>query len=401
MVKCFRPVLMFIFLLFSQCRLDHDKQQKKGLVDDRLFHHGSNVSVASEYPTVFILGSLKSGSSSMYAHLTKHPKLCGGQHKEPGYFKMTGGGDFSYDHGKLAYRSNYEYNKNCVPRNGEGCMDVRKCKNVPGARFIDGTAMMHQMPVVMERMVEAFTEEERKSLKFVVLLREPVARDYSLYSHASRKHLDRGLSFAKLFTLTELMEKTEFSNSTHKTIEHFFLDYLDEVSTFLTVFQRDQIFILNSDLVFSEGPSVMKRLASFLGINMIDAWKVAFPRDDHQSAIELQHPKCSPLHVPLLDCALRDELIEKNKPLNKKLYQWMQTVGPRPLTEPFFPPYNDTKTASMACSPNARLSYNLLIEDCLKRLDNAVHCTCGGHFLDCEIKRVCSLQTRNISELIL
>jgi len=40
---------------------------------------------------VMIIGAMKSGTSSLYDHLTRHPEICGGKLKEPEYFSLQMG----------------------------------------------------------------------------------------------------------------------------------------------------------------------------------------------------------------------------------------------------------------------------------------------------------------------
>lgn len=340
--------------------------------DRWLRQEGSPIPVASQYPTVFVLGAMKSGSSSMYSLLTKHPKLCGGQKKEPGYFKRSGGGEFSWDEGKFAYRRNYEFNRHCDPRNTQGCMDVKKCIGHNDTRFVDGTAMLHTMSTIVERMEKSYIAADREQLRFIVLLREPVSRDYSLFSHACRRILDRGFSFAKLKTFDERLAK--------ESKGHFFGNYLDELKEFEKLFRRDQIFVVNSDAVFKDSPEVMRDIAQFLDLPFISDWNIPFPQDDHQSAIEIDYPDCTPQHVPELDCQLRDYLIEHYAAKNANLTDYMYLHGPRPRSEPAFIPFSD-KVKSMKCNTNARKAYNKLISDCLHDRKNPQKCSCGGTFL--------------------
>ena len=53
-------------------------------------------------------------------------------------------------------------------------------------------------------MFEFYTKEERNKLKFIVFLREPVARDYSWYQQVMRVTLTYGTKFKDILTYKEM-----------------------------------------------------------------------------------------------------------------------------------------------------------------------------------------------------
>ena len=119
-------------------------------------------------PTIFVSGVQKGGSSSLYELMVQHPQLCGGTHKENHFFDHPD----NYALGTEYFRDMYQ--------------NV-KCDKVAGTHFIDGTPILHY-PSVWQRIYDTYSEkpELRDSLKFIVLLREPVSRDYSWYEHTTR-----------------------------------------------------------------------------------------------------------------------------------------------------------------------------------------------------------------------
>ena len=122
-------------------------------------------------PTVFIIGVQKGGSSSLYQLMVQHPQLCGGAHKENHFFDHPD----NYEKGTPYFKAMF--------------FD-EKCDGKAGTHFLEGTPILHY-PSVWQRIYDTYSEipQIRDKLKFIVMLREPVARDYSWYEHMTRTGL--------------------------------------------------------------------------------------------------------------------------------------------------------------------------------------------------------------------
>ena len=119
-------------------------------------------------PTIFIVGSQKGGSSSLYELLVEHPQICRGLRKELHYFDHSS----NYAQGTEFYRRLFQN---------------PKCDGAVGAHFVDATPIIHD-PSTWQRIYDTYNSSKnvRDNLKFIVLLREPVSRDYSWYQHRTR-----------------------------------------------------------------------------------------------------------------------------------------------------------------------------------------------------------------------
>jgi hypothetical protein len=129
-------------------------------------------------PSIFIVVAQKGGSSSLYDLMANHPLLYKGHSKESQYFHSS-----NYkEKGTTFYKRQFSKST---------------CDTKNGTKYIDGTPILHQdrghVPAgesVWDKIYATYSENVslRNSLKFIVLLREPVSRDFSWYQHSIRNH---------------------------------------------------------------------------------------------------------------------------------------------------------------------------------------------------------------------
>ena len=302
---------------------------------------------ASEHrvPTVFLLGSQKGGSSSLYEVLIRHPGLCGAVYKEPNYFltNAAAGRDLSW------YLSLFK---------------DPKCLKSPSKAFIDGSCMLHGLDAALPVLNASYSSAQLQSLKFIVLLREPVARDYSWYKHRTRAHLSKGSNstFAAIKTYGECFSSAEHNASFHLPFVgrcHTRGNYAQQLKVFSRYFRRDQILVLNSELLFNNSVTLMPAIAEFLGVRPSSLWAPPFPRLDHVDA-SIRNPGCVLRWVPQLDCSTRDSLATFYRGKNADLEKWItDTQAQAPRSEPPFVPFGDAFKA-VPCVEDARAEYNKL-----------------------------------------
>eukprot|EP00286_Rhodomonas_abbreviata_P014137 CAMPEP_0181317656 /NCGR_PEP_ID=MMETSP1101-20121128/16589_1 /TAXON_ID=46948 /ORGANISM="Rhodomonas abbreviata, Strain Caron Lab Isolate" /LENGTH=246 /DNA_ID=CAMNT_0023425073 /DNA_START=1337 /DNA_END=2074 /DNA_ORIENTATION=+ len=155
----------------------------------------------TSWPRVFLLGVQKAGTSSLSTVLLQHPQICGGIHsqrydgegnlraaKEQHFFGVSGVG-----HGK-AYLRRYAANPDC---------QVLERVDTPVFGF-DGTPSMICDQQAQKQMKKLIPAEIHDELRFIVVLREPVARDLAWHNH--RRF--RGFLHPNTTTYKEVVEKT-------------------------------------------------------------------------------------------------------------------------------------------------------------------------------------------------
>ena len=285
--------------------------------------------------------------------------MCGGIHKEPHFF------DHMYDFNSTRTRFDYM----------ELFPHAVKCKKRQDSRYIDGTTIMARMNTVIGRMAEVmithnnkililiinklYTAEEKKKLKFIVILREPVARDYSWYCQVMRDRLAAGTKFIDMDTFMEADHKGLSEKITHI---HRAGRYVDQLSSYMKYFKRDQLLVLSSSAIFKNSSKVMDSVAKFLDIEKIDKWNGPFPHDDHLGESKfIGLVDCVVNHIPSLDCQFKEELGKYYQPYNEKLYKWLEdTKNVTSKWEPDFVKFGDT-WSNVACVKNSREAYNKII----------------------------------------
>ena len=306
-------------------------------------------------PSIFILGAQKGGSSSLFEFLIEHPILCRGVKKELHFFD---------DHKKYGWQTGNMPSKSDYMKLFPGDPDCVK-KDVH-YRYIDATTMLHVMDTISKWMYEFYTPEERSELKFIAILRDPVARDFSWYQQVARDQLggdpsqrSGGGEECVAFNMMNTMREADMLHARHIRRSG---RYAEQLGNFTTYFRRDQLFVLSSQTLFRNTSTVMDALSQFLGVEKVKRWDEAMPHDDH-----LGHKSwtdivdCMLEHIPKLDCSFRDELARYYEPYNAKLYEWLRET--RAAASPYEPPFHQFGDAykSIPCVADARAEYNALI----------------------------------------
>jgi Sulfotransferase domain len=288
-------------------------------------------------PKIFIVGVQKGGSSSLFELMIQHPLLCGGTHKESHFFDKLD----NYNKGTDYYKSLY--------------VD-KKCSKNTESRYIDGTPMIHYTNV-WERIYNTYqgVPDVRDNLKFIVLLREPVSRDYSWYQHAVRTDLRVGLKFSDVKTIQELYKG---SSSDHRKGR-----YLEQLEAFVKYFRRNQILIISSVAIFQNTQEIVEKIRAFIDVPRDESFTKPLPHDAHLGRIEKEGlAECVIDHIPQLDCSVRDRMGAYYEPLNLKLYEWIEaTKGDADPNEPAFWPLFDSYNA-LSCVNDSRAVFNKVLE---------------------------------------
>lgn len=289
-------------------------------------------------PDIFIIGVQKGGTTSLHDILLGNGEICGFGSKEKHFF----------DHNSLWFRGYDNY-----------LSSFKKC--TPGKITIDATPMF-AVESVPKRIKETYSKSSLSKLKFILILREPISREFSAFQHRLRacseliketvpvydrafanyscSLVHRNVSSVNTSLAFDAIAFREYYQLGHLKIRDS--DYIRHLNNWLSVIKRQQLFILNMKTMILNSSDTMQRLQVFLGIKTGWGSNVRFPRDNNSSDMNA-----------ILDCETFDEL--------KALY-WYQNYTEnlfaivnsplKPPSEPPFPEFEDTRIKCIETRPN-------------------------------------------------
>ena len=305
-----------------------------------------------------------------------HPQLCEGERKETHFF----GGNYEnlVEEGKKFKAIKAEY---------FGLFTDKKCNGIEGSSFVDGTPVLHQAYWAAKNINAMYSQLGLKDkMKFIVMLREPISRDFSWYQHHMRQYLTghktgkgyvaslkgsiKGIKTFKETWEAEIKAVKKGKKERNDVDNDIGGDYITQLQEFMKYFRRDQILIFNSNYMFKHTHDAMEAIRVFLGIQPWVKWKTdPFPHDDHLgSTNNSDDPECVFKHIPKLDCSFRDLMYSHYEKNNKLLDTWMeetQTKGLAPPSEPLFESFGKTHL-NISCVENARAELDAIIETDIK-----------------------------------
>ena len=243
-------------------------------------------------PDFIIIGTQKGGTTYLYDELVKQPGFAAARTKEIHFF------DAYYDRGRGWYRAFF-------PRKAarRGTPPMLTGEASPSYLFHPHAA----------RRASVTTPKA----KYIVLLRDPVARAYSHYHHEVRLGFEE-LSFAEAVAQEaarlagELERMRDDDNYTSQPLMHYSYlargRYLEQLQTWQRYFGRDQLLVLSSEQLQRDTPATIRRVGEFLGLK------------DWQPVPSIT-PKIFP--YPKLDPVVQQRLADYFAPHNRALFDYL------------------------------------------------------------------------------
>lgn len=181
-------------------------------------------------PNLFIVGAMKSGTTSLHAYLDAHPDIYMSEEKEPGYFVP----EINRTRTEDEYLALFSPGAGCRFR-GESSTHYTKLPTYAG---------------VPER-IRQFAPEAR----IIYIMRNPIERTISHYWHAVR---DIYLGRERLGIVEAIRKRVEYSAYSH---------YAMQLQAFLAVFPRERVHCLTLESLQSDPHSELARLYAWLGLD--------------------------------------------------------------------------------------------------------------------------------------
>ena len=206
-------------------------------------------------PDFVIIGAQKSGTTSLYDFVVRHPEIASATIKELRYFSHL------HKFGELWYRSNFPINLS------------RYNYFFQTSKRFTGEASPHYLfwQIVPNRMKEILPD-----VKLIVILRNPVDRAYSHY-HMALRIYNESLSFEKAIELEEercARIKQLLSNDPYIIPKYYFTHtylangvYVDQLENWFRYYDRERFLILTTE-DFRENPQqTLDQIFNFLGVH--------------------------------------------------------------------------------------------------------------------------------------
>jgi len=200
-------------------------------------------------PNFFIVGAAKAGTTTLYTELNAHPEIYMPANKEPMFFSS----DEKYNNGLSWYSDTFFRNSGAKPARGEATPHY-----------------LYWADKVAPRLREHFRLDE---LRFIAVLRDPVARAYSWYWNMVRDG-NESLDFRK--ALAEEPARLRENNDSLRRRGSMIYGYLrggmyaDQLRHFFDLFPRQNFLILLQDDLNANYDQAFDRIFAFLKVSKPD-----------------------------------------------------------------------------------------------------------------------------------
>lgn len=248
-------------------------------------------------PDFIVIGAQRSGTTSLYNYLLKHPCVLPILRKEPHFF------DINFHRGIHWYRAYFPLHWQ------KQRLQARLVQNV-----LSGEASPYYVfhPRVPERLYNTLP-----AIKLIALLRNPVDRAYSHFQHEVRRGRET-LSFSEAIAKEKsrlggeekrlLREEAYYSYNHHRFSYVARGVYMDQLDKWFHYFPREQILILNSEDFYRDPASIMAKVFTFLNLST------------HELEVYQQYNFAE---YPDIEPSLRQWLTEYFRPHNLRLFQFL------------------------------------------------------------------------------
>ena len=194
-------------------------------------------------PTFFILGAAKSGTTSLHHYLTLHPEIFMSRPKEPTFFSHP----FQVVRNPLAYAHLFAAVGDEV-HVGESSHAYLSHPEAPA-------------------VIRAFFPDA----KFVLLLRDPVTRAWSLYEHMRRHGFERARTFEQALALEpRRLASPRFARRCPQYFHNYMYvgsgRYDEQLARYFDLYPRDRFCIHTFEQFSADPRGVLRAVQDFLGV---------------------------------------------------------------------------------------------------------------------------------------
>ena len=198
-------------------------------------------------PDFIIIGTVRSGSTSLYYNICEHPSILPASYDEIGFF------DSNYHLGIDWYRSMFPRQKK-----------MKKTKKETGYALTgEDTPFYFWKREVAERILEILP-----NVKIIAIFRNPIDRAYSNYNLGLRKNTEKLTFEEAIDEEIEFLEKHSFRECVDRRRSYLSKGlYEKQVKVWFELFDTSQIHILSTDQMQKNPQKELQKIFSFLEIS--------------------------------------------------------------------------------------------------------------------------------------
>ena len=203
-----------------------------------------------QLPSAVVVGTMKGGTTQLFAHLIKHPRLLAPCNKEIDYFSRH------VDKSLAWYRSRFPLRHRLKAVNGH---------------TLEASPSYLCSPWAIAKMHAVLPQA-----RIIAVLRDPVSRAFSHYQHAKTRHMEqRSFHQAVDDELRQHVVPAELGVALRPGAPNFWGYvgrgyYAVQLEPLLKLYPRGQLLILDSADLFADTNAACQRVFAFLGVEPFD-----------------------------------------------------------------------------------------------------------------------------------
>lgn len=251
-------------------------------------------------PQFLIIGAMRSGTTSLYRYLCKHPLVVEAARKEVHFF------DHNYQEGFEWYARQF----------ASRFSPLKGCGN--RLRLITGEASPSYL---LHPLAPARAAGHMPDAKLIAILRDPVARAFSHYHHGLRRQYESLPTFEEALDAepARLAHQRDrlVSEETQRSDPFLWYSYcargcyLDQLQEWLKFFPREKLLILISEDFYADPSTALRQVTDFLGLPKMPAQASQSFRKHNESHYDGMNPET------------RQRLVEFFRPHNQRLAEFL------------------------------------------------------------------------------
>lgn len=207
-------------------------------------------------PSFLVVGAQRCGTTSLHRALKQHPAIVGASHKKGVHYF-----DVNYTRGDDWYQGHFPMRSTARRLSRRSGMPVLACESSPYYMF---------HPLAPERIAR-----DLDGVRVVVMLRDPVERAYSAYTHEKARgfeteDLDRALALEEQRLAGEADRiRADPAYVSHAHQHHAYVargHYAEQLERFESLLGRDRMHVVDCGDFFTDPAEVYAGVVAFLGL---------------------------------------------------------------------------------------------------------------------------------------